>query len=139
MSLLEILESLKPNGDVPKRADIQGSNDFKRLNPHLHEANAGPELPHAEPERDHETALVGTATGEAQIVGRTVVRFTGYRVRPLDADNFAASCKGVLDGLRHSHIITDDDPTTITLETGQVRVKHFKDEKTVVFIDDGQP
>lgn len=124
---------------MSRLADISGSNDFKRINPHLYETNAGPQLPHAKPECNYETALVGAEAGEAQIVGRTVVRFTGYRVKPLDPDSFAASCKGLLDGLRHSLIISNDDPTTIILETGQVRVRHFKDEKTVIFVDDSQP
>lgn len=124
---------------MPKRADIQGSNDFKTLNPHLHETNAGPELPHAEPERDQAPALVTAVPGKEKSLPRVQVRFIGYRVRPLDPDNFAGSCKDSLDFLRHSRLIRGDEPWNITLETWQVKVASFAEEKTVIEIDDGQP
>jgi hypothetical protein len=99
-----------------------------------HEDQTDTQLPDAEPERDYAPALGAAVQGEAACVGGTVVRFVGYRVRPLDPDNFAASCKGLLDGLRHAQIISGDEPWRITLQTEQVKVKHRKDEKTVVEI-----
>lgn len=69
------------------------------------------------------------------MLGRVRVRFTGYRVRPLDPDNFAASCKDGLDFLRHSHLIEGDEPWRIILETEQVKVRSFKEEKTVIEVE----
>lgn len=76
------------------------------------------------------------ATGEAKSVGRVRVCFRGYRVRPLDPDNFAGSVKDCLDYLRHAGLIPEDDWWSIRLETEQVKVAHFKDEKTVIEIYD---
>jgi hypothetical protein len=68
-------------------------------------------------------------------VARTRVRFTGYRVRPLDPDNFAGSVKDLLDGLRHAHLIEGDEPWRIDFETAQKKVKSFKEEKTMIEIE----
>jgi hypothetical protein len=65
------------------------------------------------------------------------VRFTGFRVKPLDPDNFAASCKDLLDGLRHARLLPSDDPWTITFETIQEKVSHYKQECTIIELDDG--
>jgi hypothetical protein len=92
-------------------------------------------LPNAESQRDKASALGATGSGEKESVPRTVVRFTGYRVRPLDPDNFAGSVKDLLDGLRHSGIIHGDEPWRIRLETEQVRVRSFKEERTVIEVE----
>lgn len=92
------------------------------------------QLPHPEPERDQAPALGQTGQGEAQGLERPVVRFTGFRVRPLDPDNFAGSVKDLLDGLRHAGLIPGDEPWRIILETEQVKVGTFKEEKTVITI-----
>jgi len=92
-------------------------------------------LPNSKSERDQAPALGSAAKGKAQGVAPARIRFTGYRVRPLDPDNFAASIKDLLDGLRHAHIIHGDEPWRITLQTEQVKVDHFKDEKTEIEIE----
>jgi hypothetical protein len=78
--------------------------------------------------------LVGAAANKESCLGRVSVRFVGFRVRPLDPDNFAASIKDLLDGLRHAGIIAGDEPWKIILETEQVRVAHFEDERTEIEI-----
>ena len=89
-------------------------------------------VPDAKPER-HQAAALGTASaGEAQSLPRVTVRFVGYRVRPLDPDNFAGSVKDLLDGLRHAGLIPGDEPWRIRLETEQVRVATFGEEGTVI-------
>lgn len=91
-------------------------------------------LPDAKPERDETPALGGTVQGKAEGVHRATVRFTGYRVRPLDPDNFAGSIKDLLDGLRHANLISGDEAWRIKLETQQVRVSHRHEEATVIEI-----
>lgn len=88
------------------------------------------------PECNQAPALVRPDAGEKESVGRVRVCFRGYRVRPLDPDNFAASVKDCLDYLRHCGLIEGDEPWRITLETTQVKVAHFKEEKTVIEIYD---
>jgi hypothetical protein len=87
------------------------------------------------PQQNNASALVGAAKGEEKELGRVVVCFKGYRVRPLDPDNFAGSVKGLLDGLRHAHLIRGDEPWKITLQTEQEKAKSFAEEKTVIEIE----
>ncbi len=91
-------------------------------------------VPHPKPQSNQAAALERTDAGKEAGICRTRVRFTGYRVRPLDPDNFAGSVKDLLDGLRHAGLISGDEPWKIILETEQVKVGSFKEEKTVVEI-----
>lgn len=100
-----------------------------------HENHTEPQLPDTQPKHDPKPALDGMEAGKNGGVPRVVVRFTGYRVRPLDPDNFAGSVKDCIDGLRHCHLIAGDEPWRIRLETEQVRVRTFKEEKTVIEIE----
>lgn len=79
-------------------------------------------------------SLDSAPKGEEESMGRVVVRFTCYRVRLLDWDNSAASCKDLLDGLRHSHLIRDDSPKHVNVSVEQVKVNTFHQEKTVIEI-----
>jgi hypothetical protein len=101
----------------------------------MREAHDQSQVPHAQPERNQAPALGRAVQGETEGVQRIVVRFTGYRVKPLDPDNFAGSVKDLLDGLRHAGLIHGDEPWRIRLETEQVKVAHFKDEETVIEIE----
>lgn len=115
-------------------------NELKRRYPRASEAFvrancSDGSLPDTKLERDKAPALPSAVPGEAKSVQRTVVRFTGYRVQPLDPDNFAGSVKDLLDGLRHAGLISGDEAWRIKLETDQVRVAHYREEKTVVEIE----
>lgn len=92
-------------------------------------------IPYPEPQRDKAPALDGAARGGQEGQDRARVRFTGFRVRPLDPDNFAGSCKGLIDGLRYAGLIRGDEPWNIILETEQVRVSEFCQEKTVIELE----
>ncbi len=95
----------------------------------------GGEVSHTKPKRD-ETPALGTAIqGETKSVQRVVVKFVGYRVKPLDPDNFAGSVKDLLDGLRHAGLIHGDEYWRIKLETEQVKVAHYEEEQTIITID----
>lgn len=63
------------------------------------------------------------------------VKITGYRVRPIDSDNFLAGCKGLVDGIVASGIIPRDDWKTTKIEGEQLRVKDWADEETLIEID----
>lgn len=117
----------------------RASASFRKANPALFpDAQPAPAsrraVPHAQPQR-HEAPTLGAADeGKAPGDGRTRVRFVGYRVRPLDPDNFAGSVKDLLDGLRHAGLLAGDEPWRIILETEQVRVPSFAQERTEIFL-----
>lgn len=110
--------------------------EFTRRFPNASRATvaANARLSDPEPERDAESALERADEGEKESLGRIVVRVTGYRVRPLDPDNFAGGLKALLDGVRHSHLVPDDNFWAIKLETSQVKVAHFSKERTDIEI-----
>jgi len=93
------------------------------------------EIPNSELECHQTPALDSADAGEEKSLHRTVVRFIGYRVRPLDPDNFAGGCKDLLDGLRHAGIIQGDEPWRIIFETTQEKVKTYAEERTVIEIE----
>jgi hypothetical protein len=93
------------------------------------------EIPDSKPEH-HKTPALGSAVqGKEKGVQRVTVRFTGYRVRPLDPDNFAGGTKDLLDGLRHAGLIPGDEPWRIIFETAQEKVKTYAEERTVIEIE----
>ena len=103
-----------------------------RILAQIHDDTTRAKLPNTKPERDHATALGGAVEGKKEGLGRVRVRFTGCRVRPLDPDNFAGSVKNCLDFLHRSKLIEGDEPWRIILETDQIKVAHFADEKTII-------
>jgi len=114
------------------------SAEFRKLNPDIYPNENHPhgKLSDAKPKHHKAPALGKAGRGEKESLSRTRIRFVGYRVRPLDPDNFAGSVKDLLDGLRHAGIISGDEPWKITLETEQVKVDTFREEKTVIEIED---
>lgn len=103
----------------------------RQRNP-LNDTDTRSQIQDAKPKRHKAPALGGTIPRETKGTPRLVVCFIGYRVRPLDPDNFAGSVKDLLDGLRHSQIIPGDEPWKIRFQTEQVKVNHYKEEKTVI-------
>ncbi len=112
--------------------------DLRKLFPNAGAAfialNSGGDVPNAKPQRHKAPALGKAVPGKTEGPARVTVRFVGYRVRPLDPDNFAGSVKDLLDGLRRAGLIHEDTPEAISLQTEQVRVKTFTEEKTVIEI-----
>ena len=109
------------------------SESFRKRNPEWYPQDRGA-LPDPSPERNQKTALVSAASGKKEGMVRARVRFTGYRVRPLDPDGFAGSVKDLLDGLVHAGLIPGDSIWEIVLETQQFRVRHFREERTEIEI-----
>ncbi len=111
---------------------VQVNVERKKAN---YETNHQRKIQDSEPQPHAANALDGVATGEKGGDTRVRVRFTGHRVRPLDPDNFAGSCKDLLDGLRHSGLLAGDEPWRIIFETAQEKVKSYAEERTVIEID----
>ena len=103
------------------------------------EAAARGLLPHAKPEPNQAKALERAAPRAAPRLGKVTVRFTGYRCRLLDPDNFAGSVKDLLDGCVAAGLFDDDSPDHIILITEQEKVPHLQDEMTIIEIKYPQP
>jgi hypothetical protein len=89
-----------------------------------------PKVPYPEPKRNKKAALERMASGEKEGFPRVIVCFTGFRVKPLDPDNFAGSVKDVIDGLRTAGLIPGDENWRIRLITDQVKVQAYFQERT---------
>jgi len=105
---------------------------FPNASRSLLEANG--EVSHAQPEHNKAPTLGRAGPREKESVARITVRFIGYRVRPLDPDNFAGSVKDLLDGLRHCKLLPGDEPWRIKLETEQEKVARYSEERTEIVI-----
>jgi hypothetical protein len=106
---------------------------FPRASRSFIDANTG--LPPSQSKQDSGSALVDKAQGKAESDARVGISIVMYRVRTLDPDNSYASAKPLLDGLQSCGIISGDSDKDITLSVEQVKVAHFKDEKTVLNIN----
>lgn len=109
---------------------------FKQLFPHasVSTLKANGQIPDPEPEHHQAAALGGASERKKESAPRVAVRFVGYRVRPLDPDNFAGSVKDLLDGLRYAHLISGDEPWRIRLETEQIKVGTYAEERTEIIL-----
>lgn len=100
----------------------------------LYDYKTAGEAPDTKPERHQKKPLDPAVSGETESVPRVIVSFIGRRVRPLDPDNFAASVKDLLDGLRAFRLIQEDGFKDIRLVTEQERVRSFAEEETLIEI-----
>jgi hypothetical protein len=99
-----------------------------------HENTTGSQIQGAKPECDPSPALGQEAQGQARGDDRIILRYTGFRCRPLDPDNFAGGTKATTDCLRELGLLRGDEPWRIRLETEQVKVAHRVDERTEIEI-----
>ncbi len=67
-------------------------------------------------------------------VARIIVRITDRRVRPCDPDRFAGGLHTLIDGLRKSKLIPEDNPFAIRLELEAEEVSRRKEEGTFIEI-----
>ena len=145
---MKILASIFPNAsksffganpqsilERPSQNDVQVNVGAGKGKSKDNETPNRSEIPDSEPQYHQTPALDSADAGEEKSLHRTVVRFIGYRVRPLDPDNFAGGCKDLLDGLRHAGIIQGDEPWRIIFETTQEKVKTYAEERTVIEIE----
>ena len=100
-----------------------------------YEANHQRKIQDSEPQHHQTPALGRPDEGKKEGVGVTRISFTLFRVRPLDPDNAAGSCKDLLDGCVHAGLLFDDAPWLIIFETKQEKVKSYAEERTVIEIE----
>ena len=82
-----------------------------------------PKLRHAVPEHDAGEAQVCVGEDEKGGAGRIEVCITRFGTRLLDADNLAGGCKYIIDGLRYTGVIPEDNPAAIILKIRQEKAK----------------
>lgn len=93
--------------------------------------------------RDQEVALDKDTNRQAEGMECPTVSFRvsiiGHRVRPIDPDNFAAGCKGIIDGIVRSKLITDDNWKTVEIVSLQRKVSTWGKEGTEILIEQVGP
>lgn len=92
------------------------------------------EVPYTKPKRHKKAALDEAGEGETRSLSRIIIRITGFRVNPLDPDNFAGSCKDIIDGLKHAGLLHDDSWDKVKFEPDQRKVSNYSKERTEVEI-----
>lgn len=95
-------------------------------------------LPDPQPERPLAKTLDGRQQGKKDRQAgpcprspRIRLLITRYGSRLLDADNLAGGCKPLIDAVRRSGLISDDDPKSVELVFAQYQCKRG-DERTEV-------
>lgn len=104
---------------------IQTNKSLRQANPHLASAVSHSWL---EPVVCHEP--LAETEGEEKGPNRVQIRITAYRARLLDADG--PCVKAVVDCLRYAGAIRDDTVEDVEILTIQRKVKHRKEEMTLV-------
>jgi Holliday junction resolvase RusA-like endonuclease len=88
----------------------------------------------SKPECHAKQALESLPQVKERSKNRTRIRIERYSCRPLDCDNYAGGCKPIIDELRYSKLIQDDDPETIEVEFKQIKVSKKTEERTEISI-----
>lgn len=96
-------------------------------------ANDNIEVSSAELKHDPRETPNGIGKDKASNTKRYAVSFKIYRVRKLDPDNTLV--KWHVDSLRYAGIIPNDTEESISLKIEQIKVKSYKDQKTVIEIE----
>lgn len=91
-------------------------------------------LQDSKPKRNEKAALDKAVCRETKSLPRSKVVFTLFRVRSLDPDNAAGSCKDLLDGVRHAGLLLGDEAWRIEFSVLQEKVNHFDEERTIIEI-----
>lgn len=71
--------------------------------------------------------------GKTQNSRRCVLRYTSYRCRLLDEDNWCT--KFFTDALRYCGALPDDTPDKVTISVRQKKVAHRSQEKTLIELE----
>lgn len=59
---------------------------------------------------------------------------TRFSTKTLDVDNLAGGCKPLIDQIRYSKLIPDDNPESVNITFSQVKVKTQAEQRTEVRI-----
>lgn len=89
--------------------------------------------------KDHYALLIMSQTRH-QHPGPVRIDYIRYTLVLMDWDNMCASFKHLGDGLKNTKVIKDDKPSIVKkFYPRQVKVKHRKNQKTVIIIEDLAP
>lgn len=95
-------------------------------------------LPSSKPKLPDAMALEDTHDGKGKSSlcadQRVRVQIIVRRVRLCDHDNITGGCKPLIDGLRSSRLIKEDNVKTICLEVSQEQVKRISQEGVTVIL-----
>ena len=84
----------------------------------------------SQPKRGVRVKSVGKIQGEEGLGPQYHISVRSSRVRLLDPDNLYV--KDIVDQLRYAGIIPEDTPDVVEIEVAQIKVKHYKEEETVI-------
>jgi hypothetical protein len=118
------------NGHILK-PEYQAELDKERYEAML----ASEELSDTKPKREPVVGLESGLRGEAESRPRVTVRIERRSTRLLDPDNLYGSVKALVDCLRASKLISDDDSQSISLVVTQSKVKTRKEHETIIELD----
>jgi hypothetical protein len=82
-----------------------------------------------------EQEVCGQDEGMEPLAVGARVSIVGYRVRPIDPDNFTAGCKGLIDGIVRSRLIKGDDWESLQIQCSQKKVSNLSREGTEILIE----
>lgn len=127
-----------------KGTDISGSNDFKRLNPHLYPL-AG--LSNTKPEHDAVATAAAPSGGKTALQGgvdenrsgkpSVLVRITSFRRKTLDFDNLIGGSKSLRDAIAMTIFPNEPDPDADHLIQWEIlQVKTSGRTGTVVMVEE---
>jgi hypothetical protein len=105
---------------------------FPRASQSFIKANS--QLRAAQPQRESATTLVKAIPRAQKVRDRITLCYCFCRVRPLDLDNAYGATKNCTDALCRCGLLPGDDPTKITLQVVQKRVKKYSQEQTEIEI-----
>ena len=88
------------------------------------------ELSGSEPKRGVRVKSVGEGQGEEGMLCEYLVSIRSARVNLLDPDNLYV--KDIIDQLRYAELIPEDTPDILEIEITQAKVKHYKEEETII-------
>ena len=113
-------------------------NELQRLFPGASAATrkrnqAGGLAPRPVVEPNPQLQPVATDAGEAPDAVRRLVRYTLFRVRPIDQENWCT--KHFTDALVLARLIFDDSPRWCLIQTEQVKVRFPSEERTEITIE----
>ena len=87
-------------------------------------------LPGSQSKRGVRVKSLGENQSEEGMLCEYLVSIRSARVNLLDPDNLYV--KDIIDQLRYAELIPEDTPDILEIEITQAKVKHYKEEETII-------
>ena len=85
-------------------------------------------------ERSSRSTLPGLSGRKTPCRAKLILSIDRRASRLLDIDNLSGGCKPLIDALRYSRLIPDDDPESVKIEITQTKVAPGEAQGTIVII-----